>query len=133
MAPSATRKAPSSSAKGTAPAPALDAGGCPSARTLQLVSNKWSVQILYRLGVLGVARFRELQRDLGRASRISQKELTKHLRRLEGHGLVAREVFPEVPPRVEYRLTPLGHSLLEPLAALARWGAAYDASRGDPT
>jgi DNA-binding HxlR family transcriptional regulator len=73
-----------------------------------------------------VLRFRELQRGLGR---ITQKELTRHLRRLEASGLVAREVFHEVPPRVEYRLTDLGRSLLGPLEALGQWSLRFDTAR----
>lgn len=110
-----------------APPATSRAEACPSARTLRLVSNKWSVEILFRLRALEVARFRELQRDLGR---VTQKELTRHLRRLEAAELVSRQVFAEVPPRVEYRLTPLGASLLEPLGALARWSQEYDRARG---
>lgn len=96
---------------------------CPSARTLRLVANKWSVEILFALRAGGVVRFRALQRSL---PRVTQKELTRHLRRLESNGLVEREVFAEVPPRVEYRLTERGRSLLVPLEALGRWSAEFE-------
>jgi DNA-binding HxlR family transcriptional regulator len=99
---------------------------CPSARTIRLVSNKWAVEILFRLGAAEVIRFGELQRSLGR---ITQKELTRNLRALERSALVGREIFPEVPPRVEYRLTPLGRSLLGPLRDLGRWSLAFAARR----
>jgi DNA-binding HxlR family transcriptional regulator len=99
---------------------------CPSAQTIKLVSNRWSVEILFQLGAGDVLRFSMLKLALGR---ITQKELTKHLRLLEANQLVAREVFPEVPPRVEYRLTDLGRSLLPPLEALGRWSIAFDAAR----
>jgi DNA-binding HxlR family transcriptional regulator len=107
-------------------APATARLSCPSAATIRLISSKWSVEILFRLAARGVVRFRELQRDLGA---VTQKELTRHLRQLESRGLVAREVFAEVPPRVEYRLTGLGESLLPPLEALARWDLAYQIER----
>jgi DNA-binding HxlR family transcriptional regulator len=111
----------------TKPRTIIEPSSCPSARTLRLVANKWSVEILFELGGGdGAVRFRELQRRLGR---ITQKELTRHLRRLEANGLVAREIFAEVPPRVEYRLTSLGRSLLEPLTLLGRWSLVFDAAR----
>ena len=99
---------------------------CPSARTLKLVASKWSVEILFALRAGEVVRFRELQRAVGR---ITQKELTRHLRSLEHAGLVARQVFAEVPPRVEYRLTPMGGSLLVPLEELGRWSERFEAGR----
>ena len=94
---------------------------CPAEQALDLVASKWAAYIVFQLHQGGVVRFRELQRAIGK---ITQKELTKQLRRLERFGLVAREVFAEVPPRVEYRLTPLGTSLVGPLSVLSEWTTA---------
>lgn len=98
---------------------------CPAEQALDLVSSKWTARIVFRLHEAGVLRFRELQRAIGV---ITQKELTKQLRRLERFGLVEREVFAEVPPRVEYRLTKLGATLVEPLAALSSWSERHGRS-----
>nr|WP_244857995.1 helix-turn-helix domain-containing protein [Agromyces archimandritae] len=70
----------------------------------------------------GPARFTELQR---RIDGISHRMLTQTLRALERDGLVRRTAYPEIPPRVEYALTPLGRSLLEPTLALVRWAAEH--------
>lgn len=70
----------------------------------------------------GPIRFGQLQRSVGR---VTQKELTRTLRVFEERGLVERKVYPEIPPRVEYWLTPLGASLGEPLCGLARWAEAH--------
>ncbi|MEM6457018.1 MAG: helix-turn-helix domain-containing protein, partial [Acidobacteriota bacterium] len=86
---------------------------CPIRDVVARVSEKWSVFILLSLEDTP-QRFMVLKR---RIEGVSQRMLTQTLRRLERDGLVAREVFPEVPPRVEYRLTPLGRSTLEPLRA----------------
>lgn len=99
---------------------------CPSAETIRLISNKWSVEILFALAEPHAVRFRELQRMLGR---VTQKELTRHLRRLEQHGLVSRTAFAEVPPRVEYELTPKARELLTPLESLGRWSEQYAATK----
>jgi len=92
-------------------------------RLLQLLSGRWAFPVLYQLlRAQGPIRFGQLQRAVGR---VTQKELTKTLRVFEERGLVERQVFPEIPPRVEYRLTPLGASLGEPLCGLARWAEAH--------
>lgn len=92
---------------------------CPMMQLLGMLSGKWSFPILYRLILRnGPIRFGELQRQIGR---ITQKELTRHLRQFEALGLVEREVFAEVPPRVEYRITAFGLSLKPPLDGLALW------------
>lgn len=86
---------------------------------MDLLAGKWSLPILYRLmAAEGPMRFGALQRAIGR---VTQKELTRHLRQFEMLGLIERAVFPEVPPRVEYTLTPLGRSLREPLDGVAAW------------
>lgn len=94
---------------------------CPVETTLLLISNKWKVLILRDL-MAGRKRFRELKNSV---SGISQKVLTANLRALEADGLLTRHAFAEVPPRVEYELTPLGQSLSPVLDSLSRWGSHY--------
>src|SRR6266568_7078991 len=84
---------------------------------LARVGDKWTVLVVGMLGD-GPKRFNELRRGLGS---ISQRMLTLTLRGLERDGLVTRTVFPTIPPRVEYELTKLGHSLSKPVEALGRW------------
>ena len=96
---------------------------CPVETTLTLISDKWKVLILRDL-MSGARRFGELKRSLGA---VSQKVLTAQLRQMEDSGLLTRTVYPEVPPRVEYRLTDLGRSLKPVLDAMQRWGEAYQA------
>ena len=89
--------------------------------TMKLVDGKWKCLILYHLGG-GARRTRDLLERLGG---ISPKVLTEQLRQLEADGLVAREVFAEVPPRVEYRLTDYGKTLAPVLTALKEWGDGF--------
>jgi DNA-binding HxlR family transcriptional regulator len=84
---------------------------------LARVGDKWSVLVVTRLGA-GSMRFNELRRSIGG---ISQRMLTLTLRGLERDGLVTRTVFPTIPPRVDYALTPLGRDLLQPVSALGDW------------
>ncbi|MXQ13805.1 winged helix-turn-helix transcriptional regulator [Microvirga makkahensis] len=84
---------------------------------LSRVGDKWSVQVVVQLGE-GTKRFNELRRDVGG---ISQRMLTLTLRGLERDGLVTRTIYPTIPPRVEYRLTELGCSLLKTVRALGSW------------
>lgn len=98
---------------------------CPVETTLSLIGSKWQVLIIRDLVANGTMRFKELQRSIGR---ISQKVLTSNLRTMEAQGLVHREVFAEVPPRVEYSLTELGQSLKPVLDALQAWGEEYKKS-----
>ena len=77
---------------------------CPVATTVDLIGNKWKLLIMREL-LTGTKRFNEIHRLVGG---ISQKVLTENLRKMESDGIVKREVFPEVPPRVEYSLTDLG-------------------------
>jgi DNA-binding HxlR family transcriptional regulator len=84
---------------------------------LARVGDKWSVLVVTRLGD-GPQRFNELKRSIGG---ISQRMLTLTLRGLERDGLVTRTVFPTIPPRVDYALTPLGRDLLQPVSALGAW------------
>jgi DNA-binding HxlR family transcriptional regulator len=90
---------------------------------LARVGDKWSVLVVTRLGV-GSMRFNELRRSIGG---ISQRMLTLTLRGLERDGLVTRTVFPTIPPRVDYALTPLGRDLLEPVSALGDWATRNQA------
>lgn len=97
---------------------------CPAVRdVLDRVGDKWSVLIIGMLGQ-GPRRFSELRRAI---EGISQRMLTLTLRGLERDGLVTRTVQPIVPPRVDYALTPLGATLLEPILALASWAAEHRA------
>lgn len=87
---------------------------------LQRIGDKWSVLIVSTLAA-GPRRFSELRREI---PSISQRMLTLTLRGLERDGLVLRTVTPSIPPRVDYELTPLGHSLRGPICALAGWAMA---------
>ena len=97
---------------------------CPVETTLGLIGDKWKVLILRDL-LTGTKRFSELKRSV---SGVSQKVLTAQLRAMEADGLLTRTVYAEVPPRVEYALTPLGESLRPILDAMRAWGSAYKAS-----
>ena len=94
---------------------------CPVATTVQLIGSKWKLLILRNLR-MRPWRFNELRKDL---EGISQKVLTDSLRAMESDGIVTRTVYPEVPPRVEYSLTPLGESMSPILDAMEQWGIAY--------
>jgi DNA-binding HxlR family transcriptional regulator len=126
-------------AEGSAPgdlAPDLLSPDCPTRRVLDRIGDKWTVLVVLLLSD-GPMRFSELRTSLGQ---VAPKVLTQTLRRMERDGLLSREVFAEVPPRVEYALTALGHSLITPIATIADWAetnvgritaaqAAYDAGR----
>lgn len=94
---------------------------CPVATTVQLIGSKWKLLILRNLR-MRPWRFNELRRDL---EGISQKVLTDSLRAMEDDGIITRTVYPEVPPRVEYALSPLGKSMEPILDAMEQWGTAY--------
>ena len=113
---------------------------CHAREMLVRVGDKWSVYIIHVLGDAGTLRFNELR---SRVEGISQRMLTVTLRGLERDGLVARTVYPEVPPRVEYSLTRLGKTLRQLVRGLVEWSgahlvevdaarAAYDAKHGAP-
>jgi DNA-binding HxlR family transcriptional regulator len=89
--------------------------------TLDLIGGKWKGVVLFRL-LEGTKRFGELHRLL---CKITQRTLTQSLRELEADGLVHRKVFPQVPPRVEYSLTPRGRTLEPVLLALMTWGQDF--------
>ena len=94
---------------------------CPVETTLTLIGDKWKVLILRDL-MPGTKRFGELKKSIGT---VSQKVLTAQLRDMEANGLVRREVYAEVPPRVEYSLTELGRSLKPILDSMWSWGEGY--------
>ena len=95
--------------------------GCPVEAALELIGGKWKGVALYHL-LTGPLRFNELKRQVGE---VTQRTLTKQLRELEVDGLVHREVFPVVPPKVEYSLTEKGESLRPIIIALRDWGTAH--------
>jgi DNA-binding HxlR family transcriptional regulator len=95
-----------------------DLENCPIRQVLDRFGDKWSVLILIILGQKGTLRFTELSLTIGD---ISQKMLTVTLRTLEADGLISRKAYPEIPPRVEYELTPLGSSLLPYINGLSDW------------
>lgn len=95
---------------------------CPSRDLLDRIGDKWAVLVLGELGSQGVCRFTQLRKRL---SGVSEKMLTQTLRALERDGLVRRTVYPTVPVRVEYELTALGQTLLEPLRGLTEWSVQH--------
>ena len=94
---------------------------CPSQQVLDLIARKWTALVISVLAE-GTHRYSELQR---RIRGVSQKVLTETLRSLERDGLVKRTVHPEVPPRVEYALTPLGRSVKKILLPVCRWAEEH--------
>jgi DNA-binding HxlR family transcriptional regulator len=94
---------------------------CPTRHALDRIADKYTVLVIIFLEGTP-RRFNELQRMI---TGISQKMLTQTLRSLERDGLITRTVYPEVPPRVEYALTPLGATLIQPLAALRNWAETH--------
>lgn len=91
---------------------------CPIRSVLDGIGGKWSILILEALGKKGTLRFNEISRELGD---ISQKMLTSTLRLLEADGIISRQIYAEVPPRVEYELTELGRDLLPNIRNLIDW------------
>lgn len=100
-----------------------DLPACPVATTLQLIGNKWKILIIRNL-LVRPWRFNELHKSL---DGISQKVLTSNLREMEADGIIKREVFAEVPPRVEYSLSELGETMRPILDAMREWGENYKA------
>lgn len=96
--------------------------GCPSRDLLDQIGSKWAVLVLGELGRHGTCRFTLLRQRL---AGVSDKMLTQTLRTLERDGLVLRTVYPEVPTRVEYELTPLGQTLRGPLRELTQWSVGH--------
>ncbi len=101
------------------PKPNICNAECPSRKVLELLAEKWALLVIFRLRVKP-HRTAELRREIGG---VSEKMLIQTLRKLERFGLVERYDFGEVPPRVEYTLSPLGKSLSLPVEQLERWVA----------
>src|SRR5215208_1981171 len=104
------------------PAVSHEPAGCRTHEVLARLGDKWSVYVIYVLGEAGTLRFGELRQ---RVEGISQRMLTVTLRSLERDGLVSRAMYPEVPPRVEYALTPLALTLRGIVAQLVVWSQAH--------
>ncbi len=98
-----------------------DRANCPVERTLEVIGGRWKVLILREL-FPGVKRFNELQRAV---NGITQKMLTQQLREMESDGIVHREVYLQVPPKVEYSLTALGESLKPIIDTMHEWGIQH--------
>lgn len=94
---------------------------CPTRLVLDRIGDKWTVLVVLLLSD-GPMRFSELRAHLGA---VAPKVLTQTLRRIERDGLVTREIFAEVPPRVEYTLTDLGRSLTRPIAVIGDWAETH--------
>ena len=105
----------------------ISAGQCPVRGVLDRIGDKWTTLVVITLAKRE-HRFSEIQRAV---PDISRRMLTQTLRDLERDGLVLRKVFPTKPPSVEYRLTPLGESLLKPLAGLVAWAGESQAQIED--
>lgn len=100
----------------------VEAFACPVTFTVEVIGGKWKSLILYHL-MSGTRRFNELRRLM---PEVTQRMLTLQLRELEADNVVAREVYREVPPKVEYSLTPLGLTLAPLISAMRDWGAAHE-------
>ncbi|WP_420593754.1 winged helix-turn-helix transcriptional regulator [Deinococcus sp.] len=101
--------------------PTLSSPECAVERALDVIDGRWTTLILRDL-LRGTRRFGELKSSL---RGVSPKTLTDRLRDLEGHGVLTRTVYPEIPPRVEYALTDKGRALNQVVGALAEWGEAW--------
>ena len=99
----------------------MEANNCPVESTIELIGGKYKALILWHLSEKTL-RFSELKKSVSGAT---AKMLTQQLRELEAHDLIHREVFPIIPPKVEYSLTELGRSLLPILVTMRDWGASY--------
>lgn len=97
---------------------------CPVATTVSLIGSKWKILIMRNL-LVRPWRFNELKKDL---DGISQKVLTDSLRSMEDDGIITRTVYAEVPPRVEYALSPLGETMRPIMDAMEKWGTEYKKS-----
>lgn len=95
---------------------------CPIRTVLDRIGDKWSMLVILILGEEERMRFNELQKSM---KDVSQKMLTVTLRKLEADGLLEREIFPEIPPRVEYNLTDRGRSLLPHIHSLSAWAKEH--------
>lgn len=103
----------------------FDEAACPVEVTLGVIGGKWKAVLVFHMARGGAQRFAELRR---KTPGISERILTRQLRELESDGIVSREVFPEVPPRVEYSLTEYGESLRPVTEAMCEWGKRHRSS-----
>jgi DNA-binding HxlR family transcriptional regulator len=94
---------------------------CPVEATLEVIAGKWKPNIIFHL-LPGTKRFGQLRRLM---PDVTQQMLTAHLRELERHGIIHREVYAQVPPKVEYSLTPLGRGLGPVFDKIYEWGVTY--------
>jgi DNA-binding HxlR family transcriptional regulator len=101
--------------------PCVLKAGCPSRELLARICDKWTALVVRSLA-RRTLRYNELQREV---AGISQKMLTQTLRALEEDGVIARKVYPVIPPMVEYSLTPLGRTLVKPLCVICEWAEHY--------
>jgi DNA-binding HxlR family transcriptional regulator len=102
--------------------PLLD-DNCPVRQVINIVGDKWTLPVLYVLRQ-GRKRYSEIQREI---PGISKKMLTQTLRRLESDNILKRKIYPVVPPKTEYALTPFGNELIQPLTVLANWAWEHQA------
>lgn len=100
----------------------FDYSYCAAAPVLEWLGEKWNLAVLLKLEESGTMRFNELWRQI---PSVSERMLAASLRSLEGDGLVSRRVYPEVPPRVEYELTPLALGFLSRLKGVLEWGEKH--------
>ncbi|MEQ8823945.1 MAG: helix-turn-helix domain-containing protein [Filomicrobium sp.] len=100
---------------------------CPVTRCLSLIGGKWKPVIIFCVAN-GVCRFGAMQRAI---PKVTKQMLTQQLRELETDGLLSRTVFAEIPPRVEYALTPRGHSIITVIEAMRDWGIADASSQSN--
>lgn len=101
---------------------------CPLNDAMDIIGSRWTLSIVVTVGNFGKLRFHQIEKRL---QGISSKTLTRRLRALEGSGMLSRETFPEVPPRVEYSLTEEGNQLREAAVPLMTWAAEYERKPGD--
>lgn len=99
----------------------VDETVCPIAKTAEIISGKWTILIIRDLAT-GVKRFNQLERSL---HRISPKTLSERLRSLEEEGIITRQTFAEVPPRVEYSLTEKGRDLVKVIESMRNYGKQW--------
>ena len=101
----------------------FDTDNCPLARTSKAIQGKWTMIIIYILSE-GTLRFSEIRRKL---PNVTEANLTKDLRLLESYGIIHREVYPVVPPKVEYSLTEMGKDFIPILTSINEWAQKYTA------
>lgn len=102
-----------------------DITSCPVANVQKIIRGKWTMVIIFFLSQCRVLRFSDLKRKM---PQVTEANLTKELRMLESYGLVHREIYREVSPKVEYSLTPIGKKLIPVLESLEKWALEYEAA-----